>query len=339
MKIEEKILIPLWIIVAFLAFVVLYLWKSIFIILVFTSLLLILFSGIFRYFNKHIWYSGLSALITASVFLGFFFLIGFIISSEIDGFIENFDKVGEWFSSLLSKLGFIWEIFSNFDYQKIFENIDVKSIGWSALSTMSSAVGGLSTVWLLLIFIFFEKDAFRKKLDVLTTKKTEKKVHSIYGQIYEDLNIFILSKFFVAWLNAGISFIIMLFFGIEYALLFALFVFFLDFIPAIWGIIALMLPFLYSFVQFDAVYLSFFLFICMLIPQFITGNIIEPKLMGKRLNLSGFMIIISLIFWSSLWGIAGSFLAVPITASLNIIFARFDITRPLSVILSQDGEV
>jgi len=339
MKSDNKLLLPVWIMVAFLAFVVLYLWKSIFIILVFTTLLLILFSWIFRYFHKITWYNSVSAIITWSVFLGFFFLIWFIVSSQIDSFIENFDKFWEGFSKLLWNLWFIWQSISGFDYQKIFENIDLKSIGSNALGTISSIAWWLSTVWLLLIFILLEKDMFLKKLDILTSKKTEKKVHSIYGQIYDDLNVFILSKFFVASLNGAVSFIIMIMFWVEYALLFALFVFLLDFIPAIWGIIALSLPFLYSFVQFDTVWLSFALLACLLIPQFITWNIIEPRLMGKRLNLSWFVILISLIFWSSIWGIAGAFLAVPLMASLNIIFARFELTKPVAVILSQDGNV
>jgi len=339
MKNESKYLIPLWIIVAFLAFVVLYLGKSIFIILVFTTLLLILFSWIFRYFHNLTWYNSVSAIITGGIFLWFFFLIWFIISSQIDSFVENFDKFWEGFSTLLWNLWFLWQSISGFDYEKIFENIDLKSIWSNTLTTISGIAGWLSTVWLLLIFILLEKNIFLKKLDILTNKKTEKKVQSIYGQIYEDLNIFILSKFFVATLNASVSFFIMFFFWIEYALLFALFVFLLDFIPAVWGIIALSLPFLYSFVQFDTVWLSVALLACLFIPQFITWNIIEPKLMWKRLNLSSFIIIISLIFWSSLWGIAGSFLAVPLMASLNIVFARFEITRPIAVILSQDWEI
>lgn len=339
MKNDNKMLLPLWIIVVWLWFVVLYLGKSIFITLVFTTLLLILFSWIFQFFHKITGYNSISAVLTGGIFLWFFFLIWFIISSQIDSFVENFDKFGAWITALLGKLWIVGESLSGFDYEKIFESVDFKTLWSNALSTISSIAWGLSTVGLLLIFILLEKDIFLKKLDILTNKRTEKKVHSIYGKIYEDLNVFILSKFFVASINGLVSFVVMFAFGIEYALLFALFVFLLDFIPAIWWIIALSLPFLYSFVEFDTVWLSFALLACLLVPQFITGNIIEPRLMGKRLNLSSFVIIISLIFWSSIWGIAGAFLAVPLMASLNIVFARFELTKSIAVILSQDGEV
>jgi predicted PurR-regulated permease PerM len=131
----------------------------------------------------------------------------------------------------------------------------------------------------------------------------------------------------------------MFFFGLEYALMFALFVFLLDFIPAIWGLIALALPFLYSFTVFESSVTPFILLACLFIPQFISGNVIEPKVMWNRLNLSGFVILLALIFWSGMWGLVGAFLAVPLMATMNIVFARFETTKWISVLLSKDGEV
>ena len=153
------------------------------------------------------------------------------------------------------------------------------------------------------------------------------------------MNTFFLSKFSLALLNATVSVIILNIFGLEYALMFGLLVFLLDFIPAIGGIIALALPFLYSFVQFDSGVTSMILLVCLFIPQFISGNIIEPKIMGDRLNLSSFVILVALIFWSSIWGIAGAFLAVPLMASINIVLAQFQTTKPLAILMSKNGEV
>lgn len=339
MKNESKIILPLWFIVAFLTFVTLYLWKNIFVILVFTTLLLILFSGIFRYFHRLSWYNFIAAWITGFIFISFFFIIGFIISTQIDGFIDNFDKFWAWVEKFVDSFWFFGQPFSNFNYQKMFQNIDFWSIGLGALTTITSIVWWMTTVGILLIFILIEKNTFLKKLDKISTGKLEKKIHTIYSKIYEDINVFILSKFFVASINGIVSVIIMYFFGLEYALLFWLFVFLLDFIPSVWWIIAMAMPFLYSFVQFDQTGLSFLLLAFLIVPQFITGNIIEPKLLGTRLNLSGFVIIISLIFWSSLWGITGAFLAVPITAMLNIVFARFESTKAIAVILSKNGDI
>ena len=61
--------------------------------------------------------------------------------------------------------------------------------------------------------------------------------------------------------------------------------------------------------------------------------------MGKSLNLSSFMIILSLTFWGLLWGIPGMFLSVPIMVMFAIICSRFDGLRGIAVMLSADGQI
>jgi AI-2 transport protein TqsA len=73
--------------------------------------------------------------------------------------------------------------------------------------------------------------------------------------------------------------------------------------------------------------------------QFLIGNFLDPYVMGSSLNLSPFVILVSLAAWSSLWGMAGAFLAVPITAIMAIVFSQFDGTRPIAVLLSRSGRV
>ena len=75
------------------------------------------------------------------------------------------------------------------------------------------------------------------------------------------------------------------------------------------------------------------------VAQFLNGNLLDPYLMGNSLNLSPFVILVSLTVWSALWGIPGAFLAVPITACIMMILAEFSGSRPIAVLLSQKGEV
>jgi predicted PurR-regulated permease PerM len=73
--------------------------------------------------------------------------------------------------------------------------------------------------------------------------------------------------------------------------------------------------------------------------QFLIGFFLDPYLMANSLNLSPFVILVSLAVWSALWGIAGAFLAVPITACIVLVCAEFEATRPLAVLLSRDGRI
>ena len=81
----------------------------------------------------------------------------------------------------------------------------------------------------------------------------------------------------------------------------------------------------------------------MLVPlvviQFVIGNFLDPYIMGNSLNLSPFTILVSLAVWSAMWGIAGAFLAVPITAIMAIVFSEFAGTRPIAVLLSRNGKL
>ena len=73
--------------------------------------------------------------------------------------------------------------------------------------------------------------------------------------------------------------------------------------------------------------------------QILLGNIIEPKLTGKTLNLSTLAILINLVFWGMIWGVAGMFFSVPLLVATFIITAQFDSTRWIAVLLSADGKI
>jgi predicted PurR-regulated permease PerM len=68
--------------------------------------------------------------------------------------------------------------------------------------------------------------------------------------------------------------------------------------------------------------------------QFLMGNVLEPKLMGRGLNLSPLVVVFSLIFWGWLWGIPGMLLSVPLTAAIRIAMEQMDATKTLAVLIS-----
>ena len=68
--------------------------------------------------------------------------------------------------------------------------------------------------------------------------------------------------------------------------------------------------------------------------QTIVGNFVEPKVLGSKLNLSPLVVIIALVFWGALWGVAGMVLCVPITVILMIVFRQFDSTKNVAILLS-----
>ena len=73
--------------------------------------------------------------------------------------------------------------------------------------------------------------------------------------------------------------------------------------------------------------------------QVFVGNVLEPRWMGKSLNLSPLIILIALSVWGALWGVTGMILSVPITVIGAIVLAQFPKTRSIAVFMSESGEV
>ena len=73
--------------------------------------------------------------------------------------------------------------------------------------------------------------------------------------------------------------------------------------------------------------------------QFFLGNFLEPKLMGPGTNISPIVVLIALALWGMLWGIIGMLLAIPIMSTLVILLSQFPSTRPISILLSEKGNV
>jgi predicted PurR-regulated permease PerM len=74
------------------------------------------------------------------------------------------------------------------------------------------------------------------------------------------------------------------------------------------------------------------------IVQWFIGNVLEPKIMGRTLNLSPLVTILALIVWGAIWGITGMLLSVPITVVMVIVFSQFESTRSVAILLSENGE-
>lgn len=101
----------------------------------------------------------------------------------------------------------------------------------------------------------------------------------------------------------------------------------------------MLFPVIMALIQFENPNVILSVLLGLVLAQFLIGNFLDPYVMGNSLNLSPFAILVSLAIWSELWGIAGAFLAVPITAVVAIIFSEFLSTRPIAVLLSRNGRL
>jgi predicted PurR-regulated permease PerM len=103
--------------------------------------------------------------------------------------------------------------------------------------------------------------------------------------------------------------------------------------------VGVIFPALLSLAQFGTLWMAGVVLASLTAAQVFVGAILEPRMMARAFNISPFVVLLALAFWSTLWGLPGALLAVPMTASLVLVLAEIGPTRPLAVMLSSSGRV
>jgi AI-2 transport protein TqsA len=202
-----------------------------------------------------------------------------------------------------------------------------EGVGWQFVSTMlSEATNVLSNGALVLIFMLFlllgRKSDPRPSADVLFEIETRVKRYIV--------STICLSA--VTGLLVGLSLAVL---GVEFAWVFALLAFLLNFVPSIGAIIASLLPLPVILLSPQLSPTAQVLAIAIpAVIQFAIGSFVQPRVQGNALDLHPVTIVLSLIFFGMIWGLIGAFLATPITAVVRIVFERISITRPLAQMLA-----
>jgi predicted PurR-regulated permease PerM len=183
-----------------------------------------------------------------------------------------------------------------------------------------------------------ERSVFDRKLDqIFRGSDRAARVRLVIREINERIGSYLALKTLLGILLGVLSWLVMKQRGLEFAELWALLIVLFNFIPYLGSILSVLLPVIMSVIQFGQPNEILVLFLLLTVIQFVVGNVVDPYLMGNSLNLSPFAIVVSLAVWSSLWGLSGAFLAIPLTVCLVIVFSEFEATRPVAILLSKNG--
>ena len=241
-----------------------------------------------------------------------------------------------------NKLNVLW------NYVNDTFGIDISGIAMPSIETIVSNVGtsvaklatSMGMVIVYMIFLFVEQSTFHKKFAELFPNKTQhKKMRYILTSIDENMKKYLFMKTLLSGITGVISYIWMYMLNLEFAGIWAFVIFILSYIPTIGAIVGCGLPILFAIVMGATLNEIVLIALGLIGLQILFGNIIEPKLTGKTLNLSTLAILLNLVFWGLIWGIAGMFFSVPLLVATFIITAQFDSTRWIAVLLSADGKI
>lgn len=271
-------------------------------------------------------------IVMLTVILGFasFATVGGAVSVSVAQFASNASIYTAQVQVLLDR-AMKYEIWQRFGMDPA-KNLDVDSllpeqIIADMLNDMAGTIASLmSSGVLVTLFVFF----------ILLRRPIRKqKLGGVAGRIESDVKRYIATKFLVSLTTGVLVFATLRILDVNFAVTFGAFAFLLNFIPNIGSIIATLLPIPVVFFSADIPISTALLAVA--IPgciQFTLGNIIEPKLMGDTLDMHPVMVLLSLIFWGVMWGMAGMFLAVPLTAIVKIVLERIEVTRPAAEMMA-----
>ena len=214
-----------------------------------------------------------------------------------------------------------------------------KLVGWTVASVYSFAASVIFMILCAAFLLLEQRSLAAKVANITSDPRNAARIRGIIADINARIGSYLALKTLISILLGAISWIIMAFVGLEFAAFWAVLIGLLNYIPYIGSFLGVLFPAAMAVVQFGTMDEILALLFFLGIAQFLIGNFLDPYVMSNSLNLSPFAILISLTIWSALWGIAGAFLAVPITAILAIVFSEFPGTRPIAILLSRNGQV
>jgi len=262
---------------------------------------------------------------------------GFVISTTVDQLMvaaptykDNLAGFAESAADLLGMKSLpTWDQLRN----TVFPELDLKDLVLGLLGSVTSLGSGIFLVVVYAIFLVAEQGSIARKLAVAFPKDQAKRITGLLGDINERIGDYLAMKTLVNAILGVVSYVIMLAMGLDFALFWAVMIALFNYIPFV-GTVAVLFPIILSLAQFGSVTTTLILGALLLVAQLISDNVLEPKLFSRQLNLSPFVIIVSLSFWSALWGLPGAILAIPVTSMVAIICDAFPATRFIAIFLA-----
>ena len=157
-----------------------------------------------------------------------------------------------------------------------------------------------------------------------------------FMKIEKDLIKFIKVKFLVSALTGLFTGLICVFFDISFPIFWGLFAFAINFIQMVGSFISVILLAIFAFVELDPTSTLFFFIVSISMVQVVFGAILEPIFMGKSFSINIIAVLVMLMLWGFLWGIPGLIMAIPITVFIKIILEQFPSTKVIASLLSGD---
>lgn len=334
-----------FVIIVFMAYII----QDFLIPILFAILLSVLVYPIVKYFETRLCFNRIiSILIAILIFTTIIFFIFVMIGIQ---FQDIMDKSDMYYDKILEKTNILIKETENstgLDSKEIVggDSIEVKEIVKQNsnkivdfLTKSSSILSDFILTPLYMFFFLLYRSFLISFLYKVTSKVSDKKnMRTILSQLYKVQQNYLVGLVSVMFIVGVLNSIGLLALGVDYPFFFGFLAALLLLIPYIGIIIGSVLPALIALATKDSYWYAFGVIAIFGFIQFVEGNFITPKITGSKVSLNAFVSILVIILFSMLWGIPGMILALPITASLKVIFDHSKKFKSIGFVLGQAEE-
>ncbi len=281
--------------------------------------------------------SVVAVLIVVTGMITILLIVGGLVGTSLNGFIDSLpsyqQRMHEQVSSLKALLANKGIRVTD---KMLFEYINPNAMMRMAVGMIGGLGSALSNIILILLtitFILLEASSFPVKLRAVLGDPQQS--FPQFTRFVDDIKRYMIIKTVIS-LTAGILIGIWLsVLGVDSPVLWGFLAFLLHYVPNVGFIIAAIPAVILTLVQlgFGSAALAAAGYLAI---SFILGNVVEPRLMGRRLGLSTLVVFLSLIFWGSLLGLIGVVLCIPFTMTLKFACENNKSTRWIAVLLGPE---
>lgn len=282
----------------------------------------------------------LSNVLVFSLIVLIFSFISQILTNSIQEVTTSYTKYEPNVSKVIDNLSHYFNADVAEYAQNALTNFEYGNLLRSLANGVSGLLGDAFMIVIYALFLFLEESSLAQKmLKLFKNKAGLESYQNLSQKIEHSISNYLRLKTYVSLLTGILSYVVLVIVGIDSAPFWAFLIFLLNYIPTIGSLVGTVFPAIFSLLQFG----EFTPFIIILAAvgaiQVVVGNIVEPRIFGKSLNVSPLVTILGLAIWGKIWGITGMILSVPITVIMIIVFSQFEKTRNIAIILSENGEI
>ena len=218
--------------------------------------------------------------------------------------------------------------------EDVFTRSDLAGLLTVVAGSLGSSAFGLIQVLIYLGFLLAEQNDLAAKIVRLQRDDAGRvEGQAIMRRIAAQLQAYLGVYTILSAIMALTSYALLAALAVQFAAFWAVIIFFLTYIPTV-GVVAVVIPALMALVQFGSLTVPLIIIVVLSAVHFVLMNVVSTVVLGQSLNLSPFVIILALTFWGLVWGVAGLFLAVPVTAAIAIVCGHIDGLRWISILLA-----